>query len=54
MGLLAAAIVGLGFLIAGFLGAKNLGDKTEYGCMIIVIVVVILALLFTALLTVMM
>lgn len=54
MGLLAAAIIGLGFLIAGLLGAKSLGDKAQYGCMIAIIVIVILVLLFVGFLTAMM
>lgn len=49
--MLAAAIIGLGFLIAGFLGAKSFGDKAQFGCMIAVIVIVILAILFVALLS---
>lgn len=48
--MLGAAIVGLGFLIIGLVGAKGLGEKFQFGCLIAIIVVVILALLFVALL----
>lgn len=49
--MLLGAIVGLGFLIALFLGAKGLGEKFQLGCLIGIVVVVILAILFVGLLT---
>ncbi|WP_179215693.1 hypothetical protein [Paenibacillus sp. MY03] len=45
------AVVGLGFLIAMFLGAKGMGEKFQLGCLIGIVVIVILAILFVALLT---
>ena len=49
--MLFGAIVGLGFLIALFIGAKGLGEKFQFGCLIAIVVIVILAILFVGLLT---
>mgnify|MGYP001495053525 CR=1 FL=1 len=46
-----AAIIGLGFLIALFIGAKGVGQKFQFGCLIAIVVIVILAILFVGFLT---
>lgn len=51
--MLGAAIVGLGFLIIGLFGAKGLGGKFQFGCLIAIVVIVIMALLFAGLLSMM-
>lgn len=48
-----AAIIGLGFLIIGFLAAKGLGEKFKFGCLIVLVLAVILAILFVGLLQIM-
>jgi membrane protein DedA with SNARE-associated domain len=47
---LGAAVIGLGFLIIGFLSVKNGGEKFQYGCLIGIVVLLILAILFVGLL----
>lgn len=52
--MLGAAIIGLGFLIFGLIGAKGIGEKFQFGCLITIALVVVVAILFVALLSAMM